>query len=87
MIRVMIEYINEIPEGKQVYIESVNGLDKQSNLYEFSIENRKSGAGVKIVGDSPLAKMVFWSAHKTGGPEPDRNIVAKPGETRTWNIT
>lgn len=82
-----IEFINEISEGKQVYVESVNGFDKQSNQYEFTIENRKTGAGVKVVGNSPLTKMVFWSTHKTVCPEPYIHIEAEPGETINWNIT
>ena len=82
-----IEFIDEIPEGKQVYAESVTGFDTQSNHYEFSIENRKSGAGVKVVGNSPLSKMVFWSAHKTVCPEPYISIKADPGETIYWDIT
>lgn len=82
-----IKFLKEIPDGKQVYIESVNGYDQQSNQYEFSIENRESGAGVKVVGNSPLDKMVFWSAHKTICPEPYINIEAEPGETINWNIT
>jgi hypothetical protein len=82
-----IEFIAEISEEKRVYIESVSGFDAQSSHYEFSIENRNSGAGVKVVGNSPLSKLAFWSANKAVCPEPYISIKADPGETITWEIS
>tara|TARA_B100000809_G_scaffold141837_1_gene139395 strand:+ start:26878 stop:27861 length:984 start_codon:yes stop_codon:yes gene_type:complete len=82
-----IEFIETIPDGKKVYIQSVGGFDPESKHYEFSIENRNTGAGVKVVGNKPLTKLVFWSSTKTLCPEPYFNIEAKPGETIYWDIT
>lgn len=81
-----IIFTNNIPNGKQVYIQSVKGYNSQSEQYEFSIENRITGAGVKVVGNNPLASMTFWSASKTICPEPFTDIYIAPGKTTTWDI-
>ncbi len=82
-----IKFINDLQEGDQVYIESVTGYDLNSEAYDITIENKKTGAGVKIHCDRPLFKLVFWSAYKTVCPEPYISIKVEPGETVTWQIT
>ena len=52
-----------------------------------AIENRKTGAGVHVTGDRPLAKLLFWSAWKTVCPEPYIDMRIEPGKTFTWRIT
>jgi hypothetical protein len=54
--------------------------------YELKIENKKTGAGVKITADRPMAKLVFWAASKTICPEPYIDIRLDPGEEFSWNI-
>lgn len=81
-----IRFIKGLQEGEQVYIESIKGYDMDAMDYHIQIENKNTGAGVKIHGGSPLSKLIFWSAHKTVCPEPYINIKANPGETITWKI-
>ena len=54
--------------------------------YDIKIENHHTGAAVRITGDRPIAKMVFWSAPTTLCPEPYINIKAAPGEEFDWKI-
>ena len=81
-----IRFIKELQEGKQVYLGSITGYEENAKAYEVTIENIQSGAGVKIQGNRPLSKLVFWSAHKTICPEPYINVNVEPGETFTWEI-
>ena len=81
-----IRFIKELEEGKQVYIGSITGYQENAKGYEISIENIQTGAGVKIQGNRPLSKLVFWSAYKTVCPEPYINVKVDPGETFTWEI-
>ena len=49
--------------------------------YDFRIENRKTGAGVRITGDRPLVEGVFWSARNlTVCPEPYIDVSVEPGQ-------
>jgi hypothetical protein len=50
------------------------------------VEHLKTGAGVKIKGDRPVSKMVFWSSPTNVSPEPYLNILLEPGKTFTWKI-
>jgi hypothetical protein len=54
--------------------------------YEFRIENRNTGAGVKITCDRPVSKLDFWAASKTICPEPYIDIRLDPGQEFSWKI-
>jgi hypothetical protein len=54
--------------------------------YDIRIENRKTSAGVRIVGDQPLSKLVFWSIRTTLCPEPYIRMRVEPGRESKWNI-
>jgi hypothetical protein len=62
------------------------GLSSDKKDYNFRIENIKSGAGVKITGDQPIVKFVFWASPKTVCPEPFIQIKVEPGKEITWKI-
>jgi hypothetical protein len=55
--------------------------------YELRIENRNTGAGVKITCDRAISKLDFWAASKTVCPEPYIDIRLDPGQEFTWKIT
>ena len=74
-------------EPKQTVFTEVEGFGATAKDYDFRIENRKTGAGVHITGDRPLAKLLFWSAATTTCPEPYIDVSAEPGRESTWRIT
>ncbi|MCP4978241.1 MAG: hypothetical protein GY931_19005 [Maribacter sp.] len=82
-----IIYIKDLGEKDNVYIGSLTGNQTNKNAYDYRIENKTSGAGVRITCDRPLSRLVFWSAQKTVCPEPYINIKVAPGKTFTWKIT
>jgi hypothetical protein len=82
-----IIYIKDLGEKDNVYIGSLTGNQTNTNGYDYRIENKTSGAGVRITCDRPLSRLVFWSAQKTVCPEPYINIKVAPGKTFTWKIT
>lgn len=80
---------NELQFTKELINKFVSFSDLtlgKGSAYTFNIENRKSGAGVKITGDHPIYKMAFWSSLKTLCPEPYINISIKPGQTFSWTL-
>ena len=47
---------------------------------------RKSGAGVHITGDQPLARIYFWSIRSVACPEPYIHLRVEPGQQIKWQI-
>jgi hypothetical protein len=76
----------ELIGNEHLFYNSITGFGSSSKDYDIKIENHKTGAAVRITGDQPLSKIVFWSAPKTVCPEPYIHIKANPGETVTWKI-
>jgi hypothetical protein len=69
-----------------LFYRSITGFSNSANDYDIRIENHKTGAGVRITSDQPIAKIVFWSAPKTVCPEPYIKLSIPPGETVSWKI-
>ena len=55
--------------------------------YDFRLEHRATGAGVRITGDRPLTKLVFWSAREDGVPGAVHRRQRRAGRKTTWRIT
>lgn len=79
-----LKFVKELGRKNFALRNMTNG--KAAN-YEFKIENRNTGAGVKITCDRLLSKLDFWSASKTVCPEPYIDIRLDPGQEFTWKIT
>lgn len=62
------------------------GFGPSEKDYDIRIENKTTGAGVRITCDRPLVKIVFWSCPTTFCPEPYISIKAEPGKEFSWNI-
>ncbi|CAG5008490.1 hypothetical protein DYBT9275_04282 [Dyadobacter sp. CECT 9275] len=82
-----ITYARALEKGENVFTSGVKGLGNQASDYNINIENKKTGAGVKIIGDKPIEKLVFWSCPTTSCPEPYIKLSAKPGEEVKWQIS
>ncbi|HLJ17495.1 MAG TPA: hypothetical protein VKV15_23560 [Bryobacteraceae bacterium] len=80
-----ITYSRELQKGESVFSE-MQGFDDSANDYDIRIENRNSGAGVRITGDHPLAKVVFWSIRTVACPEPYIKLRIEPGHESKWRI-
>lgn len=79
-----IGYIRNLDKGESVFMDNVYGFDPGKDTYSFEIENRYSGAGVKMTGNQKLLKMVFWASSTTSCPEPYIAVEVNPGEKINW---
>lgn len=79
-------YLRELQKGQSVFSE-LKGYRPTARDYDFRIENRKAGAGVRITGDQPLARLVFWSIRSTLCPEPYIQMRVEPGREQRWRIS
>lgn len=82
-----IKFLKQLEKTDRVLIRDIKGFDKSIADHSFSVENHRTGAGVKLIGDKPLDNLVFWSCKTTSCPEPYIRIEIQPGEEFTWQNT
>jgi len=65
----------------------LEGFGDDAKDYEITVQNNKTGAGVIIKGDNPIAHLNFWTVKTTVCPEPFVEMNIAPDEQKDWNIT
>lgn len=80
-----ITYLREIKDGERV-LASLRGFGNSPKDNQFSLENKKSGAAVKVAVDRPIAKLTFWSRRMAYSPEASVHLSISPGATEAWQI-
>jgi hypothetical protein len=80
-----IVYLRELEKDQSVFTE-LEGFGGTAADYDITVENRKAGAGVRITGDRPLSKLVFWSIRTTVCPEAYVQMRIEPGREFKWRI-
>lgn len=80
-----LTYLKEMPVGQSTYTE-LEGFGDSPKDFDIRVENRKVGAGVRVTGDRPLSKMVFWSIRTTLCPEAYIEMKIEPGREFTWRL-
>lgn len=80
-----IDYL-KVLEGGDVAQTPLQGFGATAKDYDFRVENRKTGAGVHVTGDRPLARMFLWSIRTTVCPEAYIDVSVAPGQEFKWNI-
>jgi hypothetical protein len=73
--------------GEQRVATPIEGFGPDARDYEIRIENTKSGAGLTITGDRPLATESLWSIRAVLAVEPFVRISIAPGQQFTWSMT
>jgi hypothetical protein len=81
-----IIYKDVLSKGEFFAVSPLTGYGSTTRDYDLRIENRKTGAGVRITGDRPMVKFVYWSAAATLCPEPYIKIEVDPEKQVTWAI-
>jgi len=78
-----VAYRQELQRGQTVSGE-IKGYGASAADYDFRVENRKTGVGVRQTGDRPLSRLFFWSIRTTVCPEAYVHIRVEPGTEETW---
>ncbi|WP_026631786.1 hypothetical protein [Dyadobacter alkalitolerans] len=81
-----LNYARPVVNGDQIFSSGLKGFGSGAKDYDIRIENTKTSAGVRITGDKPLEKLVYWASPTTSCPEPYIHISAKPGQETKWNV-
>jgi hypothetical protein len=81
-----IIFLRELDKKESVYSAGLQGFGNTAKDYDFNIQNQKTGAGVRIAGDQPLEKLVYWACSTTACPEPYIKLKILPGKKMKWAI-
>ncbi len=81
-----IAYLKPL-QNQDRFSVGIAGFGADPKDYDFRIENRKLGAGMRIVGDRPLASVALWSIRSVLALEPFIDVAADPGQEFTWKYT
>jgi hypothetical protein len=79
-------HIGEISKEKPIWTIIETGKDKVADD-QVAVENTKTGAGLKIVGDQPVQEWRFYAESTAACPEPFLRIHVGPGEKMAWSYT
>jgi hypothetical protein len=62
----------------------LEGFGKGTQDHRIRVENRETGAGVRVRGDQPLCNLIFWSIRTTLCPEPHMIVSVQLGRAMNW---
>jgi hypothetical protein len=74
------------PEGHESVYAVLSGYSGSAKDYDIRLENRSTGAGIRITCNRPLSKLAYWGSSSILCPEPYIKVKVLPGETFTWTI-
>ena len=77
-----VVYKKELPIGQSFFGTFAGGAP-----YDITLANRKAGMGVRITGDRPIARIVYWSIRSTFCPEAYIDIAVEPQQKTQWTYT
>jgi hypothetical protein len=73
--------------GRQAASTLIEGFSADPKDFDIRVENHKTGAGVRMIGDHPLWRINFWSVRTTVCPEAYVEVKADPGKEMSWRLT
>jgi hypothetical protein len=73
-------------EGRERVVTPMEGFGADASDYDVRVVNTKTGAGVRVTGDRPLASLTLWSIRAVMAVEPFVEFSVKPGETHRWTL-
>jgi hypothetical protein len=71
-------------QGNESIGVPIEGFQPAAGQNEIVVENRTTGASVKITADKPLDRLNFWTRRETVCPEPYIRLRIEPGQTEKW---
>lgn len=79
-----INYVKAVEGSVRMQIR---GFKPTPADYDIRVENKRTGAGVRVTSDTPLSDVVFWSNPRTTCPEAYIHVRAERGRPMTWTTT
>lgn len=80
-----LAYKRIVGQDEHVMTE-IAGYGEALSDHSFKVENRKTGAGVRVSGDHPMSKLLFWCGWKVLSPENYVTMKIEPGKEFKWTV-
>ena len=74
-------------QGEERVMTEITGFSKSASDYNVLVANTRTGAGVRVTGDRPLARLMLWSIRAVLSAEPFVEFSVQPGQTYNWTLT
>ena len=74
-------------KGHDTFDRKFGGFGTTAADYQIKVENRKTGAGVSIIGDRPLVDLEVWAVRTVVAAEPYVDINVPTGAEFAWKYT
>jgi hypothetical protein len=74
-------------EGEDRVTTPFTGYSGNASDYDFRIESKEAGAGMRVTGDKPLSRAMMWSIRTVVSVEPYIDVTVEPGQTMSWKYT
>jgi len=74
-------------KGSDTFYGEFKGFGRGAEDYNITVENHKTGAGVVVQGDQPLAYLGVWAVRTVVAPEPYIQIKVPVGQEFSWKYT
>ena len=71
-------------DGEDRFYALLEGFGPDPIDFDFRLDNRRLGAGVRITGDRRLARLGLWAIRSVVSIEPFVDVTTHPGETTHW---
>ena len=78
-----VVYLRELQPGERV-LAQLSGYEASVKDHRYTLENRKTGAGVRVVGNRPITKLTFWSRRMAYSPEASIRLHIAPVKSEKW---
>jgi hypothetical protein len=83
----VIRYADVLNKGENFFVAPLTGFGPSATDYDLVVSNSKTKMSVRIVGDQPIVRFVYWSAVRTLCPEPFTRVAVGAGKEINWKIT
>ena len=80
-----LAYTRIVGHDEHVMTE-IEGFGSAAGDHSFKVENRKTGAGVRVSGDHPMSRLLFWCGWKVLSPENYVTMKIEPGKEFRWTV-
>lgn len=72
--------------GEERVYTVISGFGAEAKDYDFRVESREAGVGVRITADRPLSKVALWTIRAPHSIEPFIAMNLAPGAEFTWRL-
>lgn len=73
--------------NEETVTTELTGYSTYPTDYDITVTHSGTGAAVRILGDRPLVKLLFWARRRTLCPEPYIDVSLQPGQKFSWTIS